>query len=156
MPYGFPGIMNPQPYSNQNPYTNQQYAQMRASMPMNNQAKRTNTIRVKGLEGARMFPCGPNEELALFDEDSDIFFYKTTDMGGTASLRKFSFQEEPIEEETSPVAPEITHDATGNKLKELESQMLEMQVSLDEILKAVNSNGKQSIRTREAQPTTAG
>lgn len=51
--------------------------------------------KAKGLEGARVFQTGMNSTVAIFDEDEDVFYIKTTDsFGNCTSLRKFNFTEE--------------------------------------------------------------
>ena len=52
-----------------------------------------NLIRVKGDAGADAFQVGPNSQVVMFDEDSDVFFLKVTDSGGFPTKRKFAFME---------------------------------------------------------------
>ena len=84
-------------YDPYNPYGqqyNQQYSQQynpyiaRLQMP-----QQTNLIRVKGEAGADAFRMGPNCQAALFDEDSDTFWFKVTDGGGFPTKRRFAFME---------------------------------------------------------------
>ena len=51
--------------------------------------------KTKGIEGARAFQTGMNSTVAIFDENEDVFYIKTTDsFGNIMSLRKFNFTEE--------------------------------------------------------------
>lgn len=50
--------------------------------------------KVTGIEGAKAYPMGANQSVALFDSNDNIFFLKTTDSAGFASYRTFRFTEE--------------------------------------------------------------
>jgi hypothetical protein len=52
-----------------------------------------NVVKVTGLEGARAYPMAPNSTAALFDENEDVFYFKTTDGAGYPSIRVFDFTE---------------------------------------------------------------
>lgn len=71
----------------QNPYYPQQIQQMQ-SMYGNNQL-----IRVAGLDGAKAYQLGANSTVALFDNNSDVFYVKSTDMAGFPTIRVFKFEE---------------------------------------------------------------
>jgi len=141
---------NPGPFTV--PSTPGYFAQNSANYYTGSNNNFTNLIRVKGEEGAKAYPVGANSSVALFDEDSDIFYLKTTDSGGFPSIRKFRFMEEaehPIE-----VSPTSTDEyVSKDKFNELSEQLVELQVSMDELRKAV-SDGKQPIR--QFAPTSAG
>lgn len=84
----------------QNPYAplmgqqNQQfYNQPYQQQIQNIQQEPQNLIRVNGIEGARAYNMPPNSTVALFDDNEDIMYIKTTDCAGFASTRKFSFTE---------------------------------------------------------------
>lgn len=80
-------------------------------------------IRVNGQAGAEAYSLPPNSQAALFDENSDYFWFKKTDSGGYATLRKFSFVEE-----TPARAQQIDTSKFATK-EEVET----LQKSLDEI-----------------------
>lgn len=87
--FGFNGMGQPVPqqYGQQHMYpfgAGQQYGQ---------QLQQRQVDRVAGIEGARMFPLGPNSAAALFDNSRDIFYWKTTDSGGFPTVRAFAFTE---------------------------------------------------------------
>ena len=72
-----------------NPY---QYPQP-SPQPKPVQQTVNNVIRVAGPESAKAFPMGPNSTAVLMDENNPVFYLKTTDDGGFASLRTFDFEE---------------------------------------------------------------
>ena len=54
-------------------------------------------IKVTGIEGAQMYQLPPGSvSPPLFLEDENAFFVKTTDDGGAASIKKYTFEEAPI------------------------------------------------------------
>ncbi len=55
-------------------------------------------IRVTGFEGARAYQMPPNSNAALFDNNEDIFYVKTTDGAGFPTIRAFRFT--PMETQT--------------------------------------------------------
>ena len=65
-----------------------------------------NLLRVNGIEGARAFQMSPNSTTALFDVNEDIFYIKTSDAGGFATIQAYSFKR--MEEEKAPTADYVT------------------------------------------------
>ena len=54
-------------------------------------------IRVDGVEGAQMYQLPPSSvSPPLFLSSENAFFVKTTDDGGAATIKKYSFKEEPM------------------------------------------------------------
>lgn len=54
-------------------------------------------IKVTGIEGAQMYQLPPGSvSPPLFLEDENAFFVKTTDDGGAATIKKYTFEEAPI------------------------------------------------------------
>ena len=54
-------------------------------------------VRVESIEGAQMYQLPPNSvSPPLFLGSENAFFIKTTDGGGAATLKKYTFQEEAI------------------------------------------------------------
>ena len=49
--------------------------------------------QVSGIEGAKAYQMPPNSAAALFHNDEDVFFVKTTDGAGFPSIRAFRFEE---------------------------------------------------------------
>ena len=60
----------------------------------NNQQPINNLLRVTGPESAKAYPLSPNSNVVLFDADNPIFYWKSTDDSGFATLRTFVFEEQ--------------------------------------------------------------
>jgi hypothetical protein len=80
----YPNMMNTQqPYQSfQNPYA----INMTPQTP-------TTLTRVTGIDGAKAYQMTPNSTVALFDNNEDIMYIKTTDGAGFPTIRTFSFNE---------------------------------------------------------------
>lgn len=80
----YPNMMNAQqPYQAfQNPYA----VNMTPQTP-------TTLTRVTGIDGAKAYQMTPNSTVALFDNNEDIMYIKTTDGAGFPTIRTFSFNE---------------------------------------------------------------
>ncbi len=85
-----------------NPYGSQQF-QPTISYPqqfqptMQPQQPINGLIKVTGIEGAQMYQLPPGSvSPPLFLEDENSFFVKTTDDGGAATIKKYTFEEAPI------------------------------------------------------------
>lgn len=50
-------------------------------------------IRVTGIDGAKAYQMNPNSTVALFDNNEDLFYVKSTDGAGFPTIRTFSFKE---------------------------------------------------------------
>lgn len=82
-PYQFPNSYSPYAFSIPS-YTG-----------MNQQGQNVNSIpKVTGFEGAKAFPMGANQSIALFDANDNVFWLKTTDSAGFASYKTFRYNEE--------------------------------------------------------------
>lgn len=77
-----------------------------------------NLIRVTGIEGAKAYQMNPNSSVALFDNNNDIFYVKTTDGAGFPTIRAFKF--ESIENNTEKTEF-ITREEFENLKSEVES-----------------------------------
>lgn len=71
-----------------NPYTLQQTPQVPVSGFNSNRGE---LIRVTGFDGAKAYQMPPNSNAALFDNNEDIFYVKTTDGAGFPTIRAFRF-----------------------------------------------------------------
>lgn len=95
-----PSIYSPyaaQQYQPTMPPANQQY--MSAFQP---QQPINGLIKVDGIEGARMYQLPPNSvSPPLFIGSENAFFIKTTDGGGAATLKKYTFDEAPMNDSVS-------------------------------------------------------
>ena len=53
--------------------------------------------KAKGIDQAKLFPCGSSSTIPIFDEDQDVFYIKTTDaLGNVTSIREFEYKEKVI------------------------------------------------------------
>lgn len=95
----------------------------------------TTLTRVTGLEGAKAYQMPANSTVALFDNNEDVMYIKTTDGAGFPTIRAFSFSEINTQSQTSQNIDYVTRDEF-NQLKE-------------ELL-----NGKQSIQQSADLDTT--
>ena len=76
----------------------------------------TNFFRVSGFEGAKAFPMGPNEQAVLFDDNRDVFYFKSTDSGGYPTIQPCSYT---LLREDAPSAPDYVTRAEFDELKEM-------------------------------------
>lgn len=85
-PFGFSPLTYPQYQVPQLNQINRQY------QPTSNTGGQQ-LLRVNGIESAKMYPTSPNSSIALFDENEDIFYLKSTDASNFPTIRKFKFVE---------------------------------------------------------------
>lgn len=129
--------MNMNPYSNYNMmglngFNNYNQFPQQLNQP---QISTQNLIRVNGIDGAKAYQMPANSTVALFDNNEDIMYIKTTDGAGFPAIRTFAFNE--VVGNTNSIqdtADYVTRDEF-NKLKE-------------ELL-----NGKQSISRSKSNLT---
>ena len=96
-------------------------------------------IRVNGIASARAYPTLPNSMIALFDENDDIMYIKTTDASNYPTVRKFRF----VEEIEKPV--DTSKFVTADEFNELKQMITDLRKEI--------SNGKQSVRTESEKYT---
>ena len=130
--------MNMNPYSNYNMMGLNGFNSYNQFQPQLNQPQIStqNLIRVNGIDGAKAYQMPANSTVALFDNNEDIMYIKTTDGAGFPAIRTFAFNE--VVANTNSIqdtADYVTRDEF-NKLKE-------------ELL-----NGKQSISRSKSNLTT--
>lgn len=94
------------------------YPQMNFQPPSYGQSN--NLIRVNGIEGARAYQMTPNGTVVLFDEGRDVFYLKTSDGGGFASIREFTFTEKknPVQSLTDDYMTKAEFNAEIEKIRE--------------------------------------
>lgn len=81
------------PYQNQylqNPQMMQQAAQL-AQCFAGYQPPTMQIVKVNGRDEANSFAMGPNSSVALFHSSQNIFYLKTTDEFGKATVSEFDF-----------------------------------------------------------------
>lgn len=105
----YPNMMNvQQPYQTfQNPYA----VNMTPQTP-------TTLTRVTGIDGAKAYQMTPNSTVALFDNNEDIMYIKTTDGAGFPTIRTFSFNEVTHTTQQQVSNNEYVTRDEFNKLKE--------------------------------------
>lgn len=129
MNYGYtnPGYLNPLTWQqNYNPYP-MTYSGTdvygRKPQPLNN------LLRVTGPESAKAYSVPPNSTVVLFDADNAIFYLKSTDDSGFATLRTFEFSEKAPD--VIDVKPEPPVDyATKDDLEKLSKQLADISTAL--------------------------
>lgn len=77
----------------------------------------TNIVKVNGINGATAYQMKPNQTTALFDENEDYFYFKTTDGAGFPSIRTFKFEE--VTEPSSQYVTKSEYDKGIAEIKEL-------------------------------------
>lgn len=93
--------------------------------------------RVTGIDGAKAYQMAPNSTVALFDNNEDVMYIKTTDGAGFPTIRTFGFSEITTNNLQSTANTDYVTRDEFNKLKE-------------ELL-----NGKQFIQQSTADLDTA-
>ena len=85
-----------------------------------------------GPESAKTYPLPPKSDVVLFDADNPIFYWKSTDDSGFATLKTFKFEEQkPVE--TQPIVEQIdtSNFATKDDLETLKDNIAEMKELLE-------------------------
>lgn len=133
--YGYPTMSQQINYpSMMNNLANPMGMNMQSNIPINNSLMLT---RVTGLEGAKAYQMPANSTVALFDNNDDLMYIKTTDGAGFPTIRTFAFNEVVANNNTVPENADYVTRDEFNKLKE-------------ELL-----NGKQSISRSKSNLNTA-
>lgn len=104
-----------QPYGQYPATRYQQPMQGYMQQPMQ-QPMPSNVIRVTGIEGAKAFPVAPSSQVVLFDDNRDVFYFKSTDSGGYPTLQACSFA---LLREDAPPVPDYVTRAEFDELKEM-------------------------------------
>lgn len=95
--------------------------------------------RVHGLEAAKSYPIGINSRLALFDDNDDIFYIKSTDQNGFPSIKRYRFTEEVIIDQDN--------NGYGLALNDIKSLISEAVAGAIEPIREELKDVKQSIST---------
>lgn len=109
-PFGFSLVTYPQYQIPQLNQMNRQY-----QSPANTGGQQL--LRVNGIESAKMYPTSPNSSIALFDENEDVFYLKSTDASNFPTIRKFMFVE-VFDQAPKPVETQYVTLEEFNKFKE--------------------------------------
>jgi hypothetical protein len=97
-PYGMGGYMADQAALQQRIQQMEQATQPRQIAPMQN----VNWIQVAGIEGARNQIVQPGQTAWMMDNNSPMFYVKSVDGMGSATLKAFTFKEIPVSSLTAP------------------------------------------------------
>ena len=91
----------------------------------------SNILRVTGPESAKAYPVSPNSDVILFDGENPVFYWKSTDDSGFASIRTFTFEEQ--KQEVQPIIEQIdtSNFVTKNDLEILEKDVSELKNMLE-------------------------
>lgn len=142
MPYGYQSYTQPmygqQPYMQQNPYQQPNYAPQQGQQPLDM------FIRVSGDDGAKAFSMKPNSAAPLFHDSEDFFYAKTTDGAGFPTIRKFRFEEVPMDTPSQAARADLTGFATVDDVKRLEDKF----DRLYELLGG-DGDGKQPVQRKQ-------
>ena len=87
-----------------------------------------NLLRVTGPESAKAYSLPPNSDVVLFDSENPIFYWKSTDDSGFATLRTFIFEEQKAVE---PQQIDNSNFATKDDLDILKKNILDMKEILE-------------------------
>lgn len=91
-----------------NPYEPQRYQPMSFNQ--------NSLVRVTGIEGAKAYQMSPNSTVALFDNNEDYFYVKTTDGAGFPTIRTFEFKE--VSQDRMPGSTDYVKRSEFEELKE--------------------------------------
>ena len=131
MPAGQYNNWTPNNWSGTWQWNNQPYQPI---MPHNNNMQQpktnTNIFRVTGPESAKAYPLPPDSNVVLFDGEKPVFYWKSTDDSGFATIRTFIFEEQF---ETQPAAEQIdtSNFATKSDLDILQKDITELKSLLE-------------------------
>lgn len=138
---------NPYNYMNSgiNPYIGNQQMQP-VQQPMQpaftQQTQQGGLIRVTGVDGAKAYQMPPNSIAALFDNNDDLFYIKSTDGAGFPTIKAYKFI--PAETETAPEQPMPVY-VTYEEFEQFKKEMLNN--GKQYIAKSADTNGKQNKST---------
>ena len=130
--------MNMNPYSSYNMMGLNGFNNYNQFQPQLTQPQMTtqNLIRVNGIDGAKAYQMPANSTVALFDNNEDIMYIKTTDGAGFPAIRTFAFNE--VVANTNPIQDNADY-VTRDEFNKLKGELL---------------NGKQSISRSKSNLTT--
>lgn len=103
--------------------------------------------RVKGYNGAMIYPTKPNSRIPLFDEDDDVFYLVCTDSANNKySIEKKRFVDEPITEIVGNASQQLPDNlATLDDIKGIKEDMNDVKQSIQQLAEAIanRNTGKQ-------------
>ena len=87
----------------------------------------SNMIPVSGDEGVNAYPVARGNQIVLFNQYANEFWIKAVDLSGRTMLRKFNYEEEPIEQPTQ------TDPRVMDLMEKMSSQMDNISKRLDSL-----------------------
>lgn len=145
-PYNYISGMNTTPYPYNTIQNIQPQQNIQPPQPMFNQSS-SELIRVTGLDGAKAYQMPPNGVAALFDNNEDLFYIKTTDGAGFPTIRTYRFTayDNEISQEQIVQADYITRE----EFEQFKKEMLNN--GKQYLTKPTNTNGKQNKSANDKQ-----
>lgn len=98
--------------------------------------------KVKGINSARMYPTSPNSNIALFEEDDDVFYFVHTDASNFKTIRRFRFVEEPIETESNNFVSKEEFNALHKEIDDVKQLIQQLSDSVSKSAKPKHGNGR--------------
>ena len=115
--------MNPMPtIPNYNQFAN-------VYQPTNAYAQQ-NLTRVTGIEGARAYQMLANSTVALFDNNEDIMYIKTTDGAGFPTIRTFTFKE-VVNSQDKQTNDYVTREEFNTVMKQIKELLVKPEQPVD-------------------------
>lgn len=111
------------------------YTQAQQMQQQQNQVQNRGITWVQGEAGAKGFQLPPNSNAILLDSEDSVFYIKTTDNVGMATLRKFKF-----EEVTSNVSRSTVNQGSEAFVTRQEFESLKQDISKYCVMKGVENN----------------
>lgn len=96
-----------------------QLEQMRQYRP---QTQNVNWIQVAGIEGARNQIVQPSNTAWMMDNNNPVFYVKSVDAMGSATMKAFRFTEIPLEVQTVGNSEYVTREEFNSLLERLGEQ----------------------------------
>ena len=81
-------------------------------------------VRVNGIEGARAYQLSANSTVALFDNNEDVMYIKTTDGAGFPIIRTFVFTEQ-----VGNTVPQSNEYVTRKELEDYVKQFIQPEIT---------------------------
>lgn len=133
--YSFsPFTPNPYNYSNTNGYN---YNNSLLNGQTMTQPSLPNTYAyVNGLEGAKAYLVPPNTTVMLMDSDNPIFYLKSANQQGQATIRQFRFEEVLEQSQNKQVAQSV--DLSGYVKRE---EFEEIKTKLEDVINSSKNKG---------------
>lgn len=97
--------------------------------------------KVKGINSARMYPTSPNSNIALFEEDDDVFYFVHTDASNFKTIRRFRFVEEPIETESNNFVSKEEFNALHKEIDDVKQLIQQLSDSVSKSTKPKHGSG---------------